>query len=349
MSSVATAGTGRRMAPPIADEVCRVPGISAVRTEPSSLFTSQMKTPKSTITTKPVGGYHLRPADGFTLIELLVVIAIIAILAAMLLPALSKAKLKAQGIHCLNNHRQLAIAWRMYAEDSRDVVVYASTSTGASAPPGGSSNWPDDYAWSGAHMDDQGANRANWDPAYDMMKRPLWNLAKNQAIYKCPSDRSSVQTAGGTKPRILTMSMNLYVGGFAPKVGTDPLPNGTAGGWSFADGYMVYPKASMIRSPAKIFVFLDMREDRVNWSNFMTVMSGFRPYNPSAYELGDLPGMYHSLACGFSFADGHSELHRWKDGRTMPPMGPINPSAPTISCPGSVDVAWLQEHSTEPK
>jgi len=290
-----------------------------------------------------------RCSSAFTLIELLVVIAIIAILAAMLLPALSKAKLKTQGIYCMNNHRQLALAWRMYAEDSRDVLTYASTSTGASAPPGGSANWPDDYAWSGAHMDDSGANRANWDPTYDMMKRPLWPYAKTKELYRCPSDRSTVQTAAGPKPRILTMSMNLYVGGFAPRVGTDPLPNGTGGGWSFADPYMIYPKISTILVPAKIFVFLDMREDRVNWSNFMTIMSGYYPNDPGQYQLGDLPGMYHSLACGFSFADGHSEIHRWRDSRTIPPLGPIMPDAASFSCAGNVDVAWLQDVSTRPK
>jgi prepilin-type N-terminal cleavage/methylation domain-containing protein len=286
---------------------------------------------------------RVRTTSGFTLIELLVVIAIIAILAGLLLPALGNAKRKAQGIQCMNNHRQLALAWRMYADESRDVLTYASTSVSV-GPPTGDPLDPDNFAWSAAHMDDNGGNRANWDPYFDLMKRPLWTYAKNQALYKCPSDKSTVQTAGGIKPRILTMSMNLYVGGFAPRRGEGTL--GTDGGWSWAHAYQIFPKLSAIPEPAKIFVFLDMREDRVNWSNFMTMMDGYSPRNPALYKLGDLPGMYHNLACGFSFADGHSELHKWRDGRTTPPMGPIQPNAPEISVPGSVDVAYLQDIST---
>jgi len=198
-------------------------------------------------------------------------------------------------------------------------------------------------------MDDSGANRANWDPNYDMAKRPLWPYAKSQAIYKCPADHTTVQTAAGTKPRILTMSMNLYVGGFAPNpTRGDPLPNGTGGGWSFADSYRIFPKLSSITVPNRIFVFLDMRPDRVNWSNFMTIMNGY-PDDPTKYELGDLPGMAHARSCGFSFADGHSEIHKWRDDRTVPPLGPINPNAPSFGCSGNIDVTWLQDVSTRPK
>ena len=287
----------------------------------------------------------------FTLIELLVVIAIIAVLAALLLPALAKAKLKAQGVQCFNNHKQLALGWRMYAEDNAERLVYASTANNTPRAPSSDATDPDNYAWSGAHMDFVGGNRANWDPSYDMMKRPLWPYVKNKAVFKCPADRSSVVFNQVTYPRVLTMSMNLYVGGFAPAKGSGTLA-GNNGGWSFAEPFMVYPKLSSITAPTFIFVFLDMREDRVNWSNFMTDMTGY-PNNPSAYKFtSDLPGMYHNRAAGFSFADGHSEMKKWRDNRTCPPMvtGGGDPLAvDSTPAPGSQDVAWLQEHSTRPK
>jgi prepilin-type N-terminal cleavage/methylation domain-containing protein len=290
----------------------------------------------------------IKSKPGFTLIELLVVIAIIAILAAMLLPALNKAKAKAHGIYCMNNHRHLMLAWQLYAEDNREGLVYASTGTWYSGPPGGSGNAWDDYAWSGAHMDFNPNNQANYDPAYDMMKRPLWPYTKSIDIYKCPADRSTVTVSGAAKPRILTMSMNLYMGGFAPVPPVDTPPDGTDGHWPFAARYKIYTKMPLIDAPSKLFVFLDMREDVINWSNFMTIMDGYSPANPSIFKLSDLPGYYHHYACGFSFSDGHSEIHRWRNKKTMPDPGTFVPGS-DVDCSGDMDVAWLQDASTRLK
>jgi prepilin-type N-terminal cleavage/methylation domain-containing protein/prepilin-type processing-associated H-X9-DG protein len=299
---------------------------------------------------------HAALTRGFTLIELLVVIAIIAILAAMLLPSLARAKQKALGIQCMSNHKQLATAWRLYTDDSNDTLPYAST---INLPPD-QSNWPDKYAWSGAHMDFDPANRTNWDPTFDLMNRPLWPYGKNLGIYRCPSDRSMITVNGVAKPRILTMSMNLYVGGFAPYIAAgEPPPNGTDGGWAFAHPYMVYNKLSSLVSPKgppdKIFVFLDMREDRVNWSNFMVDMTGYvggPTPNPAAYTwTTDMPAFYHNNSGGFSFADGHSEIHKWLEPKTLTPLndGGNPTSAPAIADPRSRDIAWMQDHSTRPK
>jgi prepilin-type N-terminal cleavage/methylation domain-containing protein len=275
---------------------------------------------------------------GFTLIELLVVIAIIAILAAMLLPALNKAKLKAQGISCMNNHRQLALAWRMYSEENRDVLVYASDSDG---------QYPqkDPYSWCNTHLDKNPGNRGNWDINEDIVKRPLWIYAKNANIYKCPSDTSFVMVNNERKPRVRTMSMNLYVGGFCGEAS-----------WPYAANYRVFLKYGDISSspigPSKCFVFLDMRQDCINWGNFMTHTDGYYPNNPAAYKFNtDFPGFYHHLACGFSFADGHSEIKKWRDSRTTPALGYWDPGDPpsVTASPRNQDVAWLQEHSTCPK
>ena len=299
-------------------------------------------------------------ARAFTLIELLVVIAIIAILAAMLLPALGKAKQKAQGVMCMSNHKQLALAWHLYADDARDVLTYASTIFNGPFLPV-LQNEPDRYAWSGAHMDFDPANRANWDPSYDMTTRPLYPYAKNTAIYRCPADHSTIVVNGQSRNRLLSMSMNLYVGGFAPYLaGGDPPPKGTDGNWPFATPYNIYNKLSDLVAPKgppdKIFVFLDMREDRVNWSNFMIDMTGYvlgpNP-SPASYKwTTDMPGFYHNNAGGFSFADGHSEMHKWLEAKTLTPLvmdggNPINSQA--IADPRSRDIAWVQDHSTRKK
>jgi prepilin-type N-terminal cleavage/methylation domain-containing protein/prepilin-type processing-associated H-X9-DG protein len=267
----------------------------------------------------------------FSLIELLVVIAIIAILAALLLPSLTKAKLKAQGIQCLSNHKQLALAWKMYADDSRDNLPMASD---------GIDPVLSSYTWVKGLMDFDPNNRSNWDPRIDIMKSPLWPYCgKSTAIWKCPGDRSFVTVNGQPKPRVRSMSMNVWFGGFAGDDG------GLSGG-----GWRLYFKMSDLvdPGPSRTWLLLDMRQDSIDIGNFATDMTGWAD-SPSATGFYDLPGMYHNRACSFSFADGHSEIKRWLDGRTTPPLLPEGEVPDVFRTPNNPDVVWLQERATRRK
>jgi prepilin-type N-terminal cleavage/methylation domain-containing protein len=149
--------------------------------------------------------FHAR-TTGFTLIELLVVIAIIAILAGMLLPALGKAKQKAQGIYCMNNQRSLTFAWRMYADDNYDRFPLA-TCIDTNSPELPS-------AWMTGFLDYSPANRSNWDLQTDIYRSPIYKYAPSAGVFKCPADRSVVKVPGmGTLPRVRSIAMNQHVGG----------------------------------------------------------------------------------------------------------------------------------------
>jgi prepilin-type N-terminal cleavage/methylation domain-containing protein len=273
----------------------------------------------------------------FTLIELLVVIAIIAILAALLLPALTHGKYKAQGLYCMSNHRQLTLAWKMYTDDNHDVLLFSCKPT--SAPPNPS-------VWVNGILDFNSGNPSNWDVNQDIKQSPLWPYCgQSPGIWKCPADYSTVTVNGQSLPRVRSMSMDMWVGGC---LGTDGgLRESTNAAVLGGSVFRVYLKISDIQNPgpARTFLFLDMREDSIDGGNFGVCLVGW-PNNPSQTWFYDLPASYHHQAGGLSFVDGHAEIKRWRDPRTMPPLVRGAPINDYFSCPDNQDIVWLQERAT---
>jgi prepilin-type N-terminal cleavage/methylation domain-containing protein/prepilin-type processing-associated H-X9-DG protein len=255
-----------------------------------------------------------KTARGFTLIELLVVIAIIAILASLLLPALSKAKAKAQGVFCMNNHRQLMLGWRLYSDDANDELLFAYG--------GDTLNNLTPYTWVQGNMLSDPTNITYFATS------PLSKyIGKGQKVWKCPGDPTK---------NVRSMSMNYLVGGNGLAADSNPPYYGL---WTSHQAFKLYRKGSSIVNPSLTWVILDERPASINDAFFVVDMQNYG--NPRAMQLIDHPGIQHNNACGFSFADGHAEIKKWKDAPLLSKEGSAR-----VPAPNSRDLEWLMERTS---
>jgi len=269
----------------------------------------------------------VNPTPGFTLIELLVVIAIIAILAAMLLPVLGQAKLKAQGIYCMNNLRQLQVAVIMYTDDNQQKLP--DNPGTFYPPPSGPLNWVyGKMTWDST----MGVNPENTNTAWLTSGELGPYVAKNPGVFKCPADIYP----GAKGPRVRSYSMNGFVGDVA-NVANWINGQATHNWRRFLKTGDVAPMGT-----SRLWVLLDECPDSINDGLFSVRMQP-----DASAKWTDVPASTHNGAGGFSFADGHAEIKKWMDGNTLAPVRhKVGMGCPDNEQYSPDDIAWLQQRTS---
>ncbi|HYE31100.1 MAG TPA: type II secretion system protein [Methylomirabilota bacterium] len=267
-----------------------------------------------------------RVSRGFTLIELLVVIAIIAILAGMLLPALSRAKNQSKKIKCVNNTKQLGLIFIMYANDNDDRAVL----NGGGVPP--------NPAWVMGSYEGQPTDRTNQTLLITSKESLFSPYLKTVGIYKCPADNGEGVKNPDDKRwapmRLRSYGMNSHVGWSEGVYKEQPNPR-----------FRTYKKMGdfVAPGPSETFVFMDIHAESICRPFFGLHMEGTERF----YHI---PHSAHNRSAGVTFADGHAEAKKWMDPRTYALTVPTDHhSAHAHASPGNVDVRWLREHASAKK
>jgi len=265
--------------------------------------------------------FSRRNCSAFTLLELTGILVFLLLLAPIAVTGLCKSRLTASGFGCMNNQRQMVKAWRMYADDNCGRLV-PNKDVG-----GGSASSP---AWVAGWLDYRTPDNTNTAMLIDHRKYPygayLGPYINSASPFRCPADRFVCQLS--KRLRVRSFAMNNFFGEASRT-------------WGISR-FLMFTNMNQIKSPSRLWLFIDEHEQSIN--------DGWYATSPDAPDLVvDYPAAYHGYGAGISFVDGHADIQRWTDPRTVPALTVDQPLPLGIYISGNPDLYWLKDHATEPK